>query len=146
MPPPELSGLQNFYLLIAFVSILTYSIFSVGAWFSPFGLSQAVILWLYIGGFFPFLIFFWSIFQFRFLMQKIKKSQIKQINTKIQLVINEFSEDLSKERVDILNGLMDAQVKVKDMKEWALTLKNILTFLVTFLVPVAQVIVSVISP
>jgi hypothetical protein len=146
LPHPAITGLYNFYLAIATAAALTYGMFALAAWQSPYGLSSGVLTWLYIAGFFPLSMFIWSFFQFRILVRKVKLEQIGQINQYIQTVLERFQTNVSKEDVEALDQMMEVQKKVQDLREWPFSLGSMLTLLVTLVLPIAQIAFEVLSP
>ncbi len=146
LPPPAISSLQNLYLSIILTAAFTYTIFSVAAWQSPFGLTSGVIAWLWIGGAFPLGFFFWSSFQFYILIKRIKTEQVKQINEKIQLILNSVEGQISKEQADTIERLMSIQSQVQNLRELPFSLESFFTFLITLILPIVQFVMGFLKP
>jgi hypothetical protein len=145
-PPPELSGLQNSYLSTILITVLTYGLFVLGAWQSPFGLKSGVLAWLWIGGVFPPLYFLGSSFQFYILLKRIKIEQIKQINEKIQSIFNNIDGQITKEQADTIEKLMSIQNQIQNLREIPFSLESFFTFVITLILPTAQFFMNFFKP
>lgn len=143
LPHPKITALNNLYVVIIFFATLTYSIFLLAAFQGPYGLPSGLLLWLYIGGFFPLLLFIWSFIEFRILAKKIKTYNITQINIIIQKIYKRQRKSLSQKDTEILSKMMEIQKQIQEAKETNISLEGFFTFLLTLILPIAQLLDSI---
>lgn len=133
---PSLIALSGFYSQSSIIVLLAYIWFAVTIWISPYGFAVPLLVLFAFVGFFPFAMFTWSTTQFHSLYQRIKQQHIDVINNQIQEMINKSQTALSKDDIEKLHGLMDIQKKVEETKGWLITPNDIMTFVITFAVPI----------
>jgi hypothetical protein len=86
--------------------------------------------------------FVWSFFQIHVLLRQMKLRHIQQISHEVQGALEAFKKLPSKENAETLNQLMEIQTKIQRLTEWPISVQGVATFLVTFLSPIVQFLVS----
>jgi hypothetical protein len=135
---PSLTNLSVFYSQSSLIVLSAYIWFALTIWISPYGFTLPLLVLFAFVGFFPFAMFSWSTVQFHSLFQRIKQQHIEIINKQIQEVLKKSQSTLSKDDIEKLNSLIDIQKKVDETKGWLTTPNDIITFLITFAIPIVN--------
>lgn len=138
---PAIQSLTNFYLVkFSLVQLIFYIFILIAVGTSPYGFSYQTIVWSAGLAFFPLATFVWSFGQIHKLLQRVKQDYIDQINNQVQKSLTLVNKVFSKENVGALSDLLDLQKKVERIHEWPFAVEGVLTFLITLLLPIAQIV------
>jgi len=136
--------LTDFYSRVAIIALALYLLSLLAIILSSFIYSTQMIVWIIFSGFFPLALFIFSFFQIRNLVKRIKNFHVERINEQIQSIYDNLNREPSKENAETLNQFMEIQNKVEKIQEWPLSFNGLVTLIVTFLIPVAQLVISIV--
>jgi hypothetical protein len=140
LPHPAINELQNHYMMLSFFTIVTYIILVISIWQGPYGINIEMQVWLTVLAIYPISILFWVFSSVHKLMKRIKFANIEIINAKIQIALHTISE---KKEIEVLDSLMDVQRKVQSLPEWTINISGGVTFIISVLTLIAQIMITV---
>lgn len=143
LPNPAVSKLQTYYSTAALTITFLYTSLVVAIWQGPYGINTVMLIWLTVLAFYPTSMLVWSFTQIHTLIRNIKHSHLKIINDEIQKNLRRISKSNSVDDVDRLDKLIKIQGEVSSIKEWNFAFGNSITFVLTSLAGVIQVIISI---
>ena len=142
LPHPSIIDLQNFFSNGALVFTILFILLTI-AFYDAFQTNIVGIIWLSIISLYPLSLFLWSILQVHVLMKKIKEEQYRNISEEVEDVIATVYNTNEKRTVPRLEVLKEAQNKVKELPVWPINLRGVFTLIVTLLLPLSQLIVTI---
>lgn len=143
IPNPAVSKLQTLYSTAALIIVFLYISLLVAFWKGPYGFHPIWLSWLSILAFYPTFFLISSFVQLHFLLQKIKLSYLKTINSEIQKVLPQILKPNSNNDLDRLDKLIKIQNEIQTIKEWPIPLGSSFALVITSLLGVVQTIVSI---
>jgi hypothetical protein len=142
----SLQPVLRFFSRITIVGFFLYIFHFISFLFSNYAMSIPIMIWMAFIGFFPFVLFTFSIYQIHVLMSRIKEFHIDQVNYEIQKVFERLKENPSHNDAETLEVLMRIQQNLEGSKVWPISAEGFTTLVITLFVPVAQIAVTVIEP
>lgn len=130
--------IQNHYSLSTLAITIGYICFTLGVLFSPYGVTNELQIWLAVGAFFPTLYLIISFFQIHKIMQNIKNTNLMIINDDLQILYQKAKKWPKFNLIDLIK-VMEIQDKISRMKEWPFEFQGIISFLISLIVAIVQV-------
>lgn len=143
IPNPTISKLQGFYSTMSLAITFLYSLLVTAIWNGPYGLHPILLIWLTLLASYSVVMFIWSFFQIHNLLQKIKYAHVEVINNQIQKTLNAINKNNLLSNIEHLERLIKIQKDVQQINEYPLALSSGITFVITILAAIAQIIVSI---
>jgi hypothetical protein len=139
----SIQSAYRYYSQISIVGFLIYGSHYLTPIVSGYALTVPIMIWMTFIGFFPFLLFTFSIFQIHVLMNRIKDFHIEQVNIEIQKVFEGLQEKISHSDAETLEVLMKIQKNLESSRVWPISVEGFLTLIITMLAPFIQLIVAI---
>jgi hypothetical protein len=136
------SKLKNYYLTQTLFLVLYYIGLVIAVWQGPYGFNYAMLGWLTGVAFYPLVLFLWSFFKIHFLMNNIKQSYLEIINSEVQHALNNVLSNHNLKDTEHLEKIMSIQDKIHTLAEWPISFSSSLTFLMTLITAITQILVS----
>lgn len=136
----SLSKILRYYSRLSIVALLLYLAHYVSFFLAGYGAAIPIIVWMAFIGFFPFMLFAFSISKIHSLMRRIKIRNIDAINEEIQECYERVKLYDNHEDSEILVSLLSVQDSIDRTNTWPVSLSGLLTFTVTIIPPIAQII------
>jgi len=156
--PATLRKLSTMYLKSSVYILLVYLAVLIAIVRGPYGIPPILMLVLVGIAVFPTIYIMYSVFQIHLLMVKLREGTLAIIDKRIQQVLAEnwiiisgvdsefVDSDVDEpdlDKVNCLAKLMDLRDKVEKMREWPWNFEGRITFTVSILTSIVQVVVAV---
>jgi len=136
---PAILDLQSIYSFLAMAIFYGYSSLVIALRNGPYGLSLILQIWVTILAFFPLFIFLFSFLQIHKLIANIKYKSVKEINTRVQFILDRLDENSRMIDLEKLEKLMNIQIKVQSISDWPLDLQGLGTFIIALTTALFQI-------
>jgi len=141
MRHPIVYKLQNlFFIQALFVIIYTFFLMLI-TWLSPYDFHFELEVWLFFLVIYSIIVSSFPMYQIHTLMKNIKKSHLNIINLELQCAQNDLLNNKNSTATERLKKINNIISNVEAQREWPLSLKSAIIFLMT-MTPVCVIVIA----
>jgi len=141
--PRVISILSRLVYLFTLLVLIEYLGLFFAINYGPWGISLYMLPWLFGLAITPLLSFIWGIFQIHKLQLEIKLQHVDIITSEAQKMLSDYRTDQNLNTIGTLNNTIDIFFKIKQVKDWPISLQAIITFILAIAAAVGQILIVV---